>query len=358
MRSDRDEIKQGLKDRIEDLCARLLPDGRVEGRLWVAHNPVTRDFSQSKELKVAINGDVGAWKCWRSGDKGDVINLVAYCLETDFRGAMDWSREFLGLKNMSRQERKSFAEENEKRRLEAEQEARNRLLDRRKAVQRLWDSGEPIMGGSPAAILARRYFADGRGCPLEAIVTLEDETFRVHPALEWWEGAVWERKSKQRRKVSPGPSFPAVISAFRSPTGIVTAVHCTFLDPVKPTKALVADPKKAKLMFGEAMGSVIRISAGQGGPLILCEGVEDGLSLAIGAPEARVWAGGSLAGMSAAPVFLPEISAVFVAADNDWHSRQAQAQLEKALETLEGHGKPVEVMRSAVGKDFNDGMTE
>ena len=32
---EKQEIKEGLKARIESLCAQLLPDGRRQGRLWV-----------------------------------------------------------------------------------------------------------------------------------------------------------------------------------------------------------------------------------------------------------------------------------------------------------------------------------
>ncbi|HBT69028.1 MAG TPA: hypothetical protein DEB63_13330 [Agrobacterium sp.] len=77
-RSDTSEIKQALKDRIEGLCQRLLPTGKREGRLWVSHNPITNDFHQTLELKVALDRDPGAWKDYRTGEKGDVLGLVQY----------------------------------------------------------------------------------------------------------------------------------------------------------------------------------------------------------------------------------------------------------------------------------------
>lgn len=368
MRGDRDEIKTALKDRIEDLCRRLLPDGRREGRFWVAHNPVTGDVAthpKDPTLKVPLDRDPGAWIDWRSGDKGDVIGLVAYCQATDFKGAMEWAREFLGLRSMTAGQRADFTKRNEERRVSAEQAAREKALDRRKAVQRLWDGATSILEESAASAVARRYLADGRGIPLDQVRRLDPTTFRVSPSLEWWGGAQWETRGGRRQKVAPGPKFPAIVSGFRSATGQVTAVHCTFLDPAQPTKAPVDKPK---LMFGDSLGSVIAVSMGpeacahevarEPHPLILCEGVEDGITLAIGIPEARVWAAGSLMHMGAAPVFLPCISAVFVAADNDWKSRTALGQFDQVLEQLQRHEKPVEVMRSAIGKDFNDGMTE
>ena len=108
-RREVEEIKQGLKDRIEDLCRKLLPDGRRQGRLWVSNNPVTGDHKKTPELKVAVTGDKGAWKDWRSGDKGDVLGLVEYLLQTDFKGALQWARDFLGLQRMSIEDRRRYS---------------------------------------------------------------------------------------------------------------------------------------------------------------------------------------------------------------------------------------------------------
>jgi Toprim domain len=111
---------------------------------------------------------------------------------------------------------------------------------------------------------------------------------------------------------------------------------------------------------------VIEVSCGPSGlpfwlcttayPLILCEGIETALSLAIAVPEARVWAAGSLAGMGHAPIGLACISDVTVARDNNHGNPQAQKQLDAALMALEAHDKPLVVMNSHVGDDFNDLM--
>lgn len=368
MKGDRRElelVKAGLKDRIVDLCGQLLPDGRREGRLWVSHNPQTGDAgSHPKDpaLKVALDRDIGAWTDWRSGDKGDVIGLVTHCLGMDFKAALAWSRQWLGLGAMTTPQRADFSARIERRRKDAEARAADQRQARRKAVARLWNAAGPVAADTAEALAVNRYLALGRGVPLGDVPNLDPDTFRAHPALEWWKGARWEQLDGRRRKVAPGPTFPALVSAFRAPTGQVTGVHCTFLDPLAPAKAPVASPK---LMFGDTLGAPIRISDGPScgpdgprdpAPVILCEGVEDGLSLAIGAPEARVWACGALVHMGAAPVWLDEVETIFVAADNDWSSRQAQDQLDQVLAQLEASGKPVAIMRSAVGKDFNDGM--
>ena len=361
--NDTAQIKEGLKARIEGLCVRLLPDGRRQGRLWVAHNPITCDFAQSAEFKVALTRDIGAWKDWRTGDKGDVIRLVEYCQATDFKGALEWARDFLGLRSMSYAERQQFAANAEAARRKAEADGERRRLERMARAERLFMSGFQDRAGSTAEAHARGYFA-ARGCPIDGIANRDRATFRFAADAEYWKRAEYRSENGHSRKVKDGPRFPAVLSAMRAPTGQVTAVHCTFLDPLGPRKLPVGGDENAKMMFGEAKGSMIRISHGPEGeppetavvphPLVLCEGVEDGLSLALAIPEARVWAAGSLSAMASAPVWLPCVSAVIVSQDNDWHSKTAQAQFEAVIEQLAQARKPITTIASHMGKDFND----
>jgi hypothetical protein len=187
---------------------------------------------------------------------------------------------------------------------------------------------------------------------------------RYSAGTEYWKHAEWKRQPDGRMlKVKAGPILPAIHSAFRTATGQVIACHCTFLDPVDPVKArLGADT--AKLMRGEVKGAVIRISHGPEGlppeearqahPLIIGEGIENALSVAIAVPEARVWAAGSLANIGNCPVDLPCVSQVIMAIDNDWENAQAQRQLEQALEALAASGKPLSTMAAHDGGDFND----
>lgn len=363
--NDTAQIKEGLKARIDALCAKLLPDGRREGRLWVAHNPITNDHAKSREFKVALTRDVGAWKDWRTGEKGDVIGLVAYCQATDFKGALDWARDFLGLRSMSWADRQRFAAQAEEARAKAARQAEQARLERMSRAERLWTSGFQDGAGSTAEAHARAYFA-ARGCPIDGIVNRDRQTFRFAADAEYWKRAEYRNENGRSRKIKDGPRFPAVLSAMRAPTGQVTAVHCTFLDPLGPRKLPIGEGENAKMMFGEAKGSMIRISHGPEGeppetavrpyPLVLCEGVEDGLSLALAIPEARVWAAGTLSAMASAPVWLPCVSAIVVSQDNDWHSKTAQAQFDAVIAELVKPGKPLTTIASHVGKDFNDLM--
>lgn len=361
MGGDLDIIKEGLLARAEDLCARLLPDGRPEGgrSRWMAHDPVAGDWKKTPALSVLLTGPRrGSWRAFRGTlgpAKHDLIGLIAYVQQTDTKGALAWARDFLGLKKMSAGDLRDMRAAADVARAQREKQAESDRARTLKRAQELFHSAaRPLVGSD----MAENYFA-ARRVPLHEIRTFAGGNFRFSPATEYWRGQEW----KERRKIKSGPQFPAVHSALRGPSGVVTACHVTFLDPLKAAKAPV-DP--AKLMRGEAAGAVIEIARGatgadywqteRPGDLILCEGIETGMALAIAVPEARVWAAGSITNMGNAPVQLPAIGRVFLARDNNEGNATAQEQLERVVDQLDRAGKPLAVMASHVGDDFNDLM--
>lgn len=364
MKGDLDLIKGQLQDRIREVCQRLLPDGKEEGGQWVSFNPVEGDYLPGRlpALKIRMRGGVvGAWKDWRCGEAGDVVKLVAYLERTDTAGALVWARDFLGIRNMTRADRENMRRVAARQRDDRERQDEARRRKKLAAAGRLFsEKTAPIGAMSPAEIRARAYFA-ARKVPLDLVENLNPETFRFAAATEWWKGAKWENQGGRKFKAAPGPSYPAIHSAMRAWNGEITCCHVTFLDPLKPKKAPV---EPAKLMFGEALGAVIEISTGPGGtpfwqaaepgPLVIAEGIETALSFAVSVPEARVWAGGSLAGIGGAPINLPCVGWVLFARDNNDGNAQAQKQFEKALGQLEANGKRIVVEASHVGDDFND----
>ncbi len=386
MKGDLDIIKQGLRDRMEEACGRLLPGGALEGGQWVSFNPVTGDQKPGRlpALKVRVRGgDVGAWIDWRSGDKGDALGLAAYVLtgsSRNVREALAWARDFLGLQKLTREDqaqlRRVAATRARERDEKAERSRQRRLAtaaalfscagpQRRDVGPAACPHGTFALGsGHPAERHGRAYLA-ARGVDLARIANVNAETFRFSPATEWWKGAAWKNEDGRRWKAEPGPLFTAIHTAMRNPLGHVTACHVTFLDPVLPVKAPVAP---AKLIWGEARGAVIEISTGPSGvpfweadadgiapdPLVVGEGIETAGSFCEPVPEARVWAGGSLAGVMHAPAGLACVDWVLFARDNNAGNPQAQKQFEQALAGLESHGKRVVVKASHVGDDFND----
>lgn len=381
LRSDIPEIRAGLQDRISELCRELLPHGRMESGQWVSYNPrVAGDDRKTPALKVRVTGgDTGAWtdhRNGRDGCKGDVIGLIEYLTGQDTKGALAWARDFLGLKKLSPAERDAmrFAAAKKKQAEEkrAEQKRRWSLAEADRLFFTPAGAGEygpaRTLGtatGNAAEAHARAYFA-ARQAALEKIATLNRKNFRFSAGTEWWKGAQWRTDAAGRRfKEAEGSLYPAIHSAMRSSIGVVSCCHVTFLDPVAPAKAPV---QPAKLMFGEKKFSVIEIATGPSlvpfwqwddatpaGPVIVAEGIETAASLAAElSREARIWAAGDLGNIGCVPAQLPIVSEIYVARDNNAGNAQANRVLERGLEELERHGKPVAVMKSHVGDDFND----
>jgi hypothetical protein len=343
------EIKAMLADRVHDLARELAPRGKRRGVYWLGPSPLRAD-STHDSFAIWLSGAAkGAWKDFVSGDKGDVIDLVA-CLacqagcppSREERGrALAWARDWLGVSGRSPAEARARAVEaraNAARR-EAE-EAAARAAKQRRAFD-LWLSGVAMRDTAGEA-----YFRS-RGVEARAIPHLEP-SLRFKPRLE--------------HPFEPHAG-PAALAKFVAPDGGFAAVHCTFIAADGSGKA---DVGKAKIIFGSFAGAAIRVSRGVSGltvaeaiaagvsePLAICEGVEDALTIAQARPEWRVWAAGSLdnIGNQPAPAC---VSDFLVVADND-AKPAARAALERGLYKLQRHNRPITIAR-ALGnaKDFND----
>jgi DNA primase len=69
-------INAAAMPRMQDICARWLPDGRRAGREWVARNPRRADKSPGS---FKVNLQTGRWSDFATGDRGgDVIALAAF----------------------------------------------------------------------------------------------------------------------------------------------------------------------------------------------------------------------------------------------------------------------------------------
>ena len=361
-----EEVKPQLQARIDDLIAKLFPDAKPTRASSVrVHNPDTGNPDPT--LAIYRRGvKVGGWKDFQTGDTGDVLDLIAHVNGLDRKGALAWAKDFLGLARMSDAERKDALDAAARRRADMERKAQEDEREKIRRVGRLWLKADPLFSDTPADRHARAYMA-ARKCPFEAAPHLDAATFRTLPALEYWELAVWKTVDGKPKKVKQGPELPCLLSAFKAPTGQVMALHITFLHPTEPRKADLPKGKDAKLMFGPVTGCVLRIAHGPDHrdvpqdphELILCEGVEDGLTIAQLWPTARVWVAGSLGHLASVDVSYPFISKVILARDNDTLGGEAEQQFEVAFAALERQGKGVSIARpQPPHKDFNDWLRD
>lgn len=126
----------------------------------------------------------------------------------------------------------------------------------------------------PSAAPAREYFKK-RGIPLNANI----HDVRFHPGLEYWV----DGEEGQEKKVLAGV-YPAIVSAFRSKSGVVVNFHRIFITE-NGDKAPVSKVKKICAPMPGFTGSSITIAKTQSRVLHVAEGVEKGWSIHLATGE-------------------------------------------------------------------------
>ncbi|MAI47435.1 MAG: hypothetical protein CBC34_015820 [Hyphomicrobiaceae bacterium TMED74] len=145
-------------------------------------------------------------------------------------------------------------------------------------------------------------------------------------------------------------SLPAMTALVQRTDGNQLGLHRTFLGPHRPVKSRL-QPSKA--MLGPCKGGAVRLRTGNSG-LIVCEGIETGLSLCGGTEsDFAVWAALSTSGVKG--LRLPEPrqfnASLVVAMDGDLPGRKAGSELAQRAAAA---GWMVETVSAPEGLDFND----
>lgn len=339
-----------LAERIELVVAALHIDVRHTTRRalecfapWDGHH--------KPKLIVELWPIPGKWNEWIGGKWGDAFDLVACVLgngERDRKAAYQWSLEFLGLKRDRDPEWDRRRAEAQARAASRAQAAARELARMRKGALGHWLRAQPLKPGDDGW----RYL-EARGVDLGQLPR-RPRAVRLAMREEW--------RSRAGEVQHVGP---ALASSMTLPDGEMGSLHRIWIDPARPGEKADLNPQRK--MWPDASGCAIRLWRGESGlseaeaaakdlkeTVVVCEGVEDGLSIALIAPELRIVAAGSLPGLTA---WTPPACAgrVIVAADNDWGKSQAQALLDRACARLaDEFSLPVAIARSPEGKDFND----
>lgn len=143
-----------------------------------------------------------------------------------------------------------------------------------------------------------------------------------------------------------GQHFPAMVALVEG--GDSFAVHRTYLRADGSGKAQ-AEP--FKLMLGPCAGGAVCLSQTDG-PLVICEGIETGLSLLSGLlpGPATVWAALSTSGVRSLRL-PPQSGLLTVAADGDAPGREAAHALASRADAM---GWRVSLLPAPEGRDWND----
>jgi len=146
-----------------------------------------------------------------------------------------------------------------------------------------------------------------------------------------------------------GWPFPVMVAGLQDRDDQFSGVLVTYLAADGSGKAPVDPVRKT---YGVLRGSTVRL-APAGERLVMCEGIETGLSVAQACPELPVWC--ALSAMNLARVDVPTcVREIIIAADGDEAGeRAAKAAATKFLR----EGRGVRIARPEPGRDFNDELT-
>lgn len=348
------EIKELLTGLLPGLIHELVPSARREGNVFSAPNP-TRSADGRGSFKVWSNG---AWREYDEPEaygKGDLLDLISYVhghggkTRPARKFAVDWAKKRLGLSDRDPRALAKARREVNARSKEREADEAKRAMRKRIMVRELLDKRVAIHPSAPPWL----YLA-GRGLDLAQLPWVSPCLGYVPSVRHWTSGHTW----------------PAMVSQVLHRDPSLLGLHGTFLEEHEGLwRKVKALGREAKLTLGVVKGGIVPLSLGAHGltlkdaaadgkacDVILCEGIETGLALAIAIPEARVWSCLNMGNMAYAPVDHPAVSRVIAAIENDIKP-QAIRQRESVLEALEAKGKPLATMQPHLGSDFAD-LTE
>ncbi|MBE2191880.1 MAG: toprim domain-containing protein [Alphaproteobacteria bacterium] len=344
---DVSEIARLLADKIDVLVREILPNAKLCGHEWQVGS-VAGEVGGS----MCINNGTrrGVWKDFSGGKGGDALDLVAEVLFAgDKKRAVDWAKSWLGLDNLSPDRLKQVRQEAKKSRDDAQKSARDSAVKRLKIAKAMWLASYPEIGGSPVD-----HYLMNRAIDLGRLPKLP-QALRYAPELE--------HMNHETGEITKWPAMIASITGEVDGKLSIVGVHRTYLAQDNYKVWRKAPVEKPKLTLGNWRGGYIPISRGisgktmkdapEGDVVVIAEGIEDALSIALLYPERRVIASVSIGNMQ--NIELPNaIEKVYIAVDNDHGNKQAEAAISNAIKKFYAEGRDVFTMRSPAGKDFND----
>lgn len=301
-----ERLNATLLPQLPALVKQWLPAGRAAGAEWTALNPRRHD---QRPGSFRVNLRSGRWADFATGEGGgDPVSLYAYLFTGGRQGAA--ARALEGGKIAVRP-------------IDAAKVAKaaNPDADELRRIARaraIYAAAGPIDGPAAAYLISRSLRPDLAGTRLRTAV------------LRY-----------------PGDGeHPAIVAPVMDTSGALKGIQRTFLT-ADGRKLPVRDPK---LSLGRVRGGAIRLVE-PAAELVLCEGLEDGLSLAQELTGACVWSTPG-AGMLAAMCLPPIVSSVIIAADNDAAGEHAAR---RAADRFASEGRQVQIMRpDPAFKDWND----
>jgi len=277
------DLAADLAAHAEEVCREYLSNGRRQGSYWLVGN---LDNDPGRSLFVRLTGPTsgagaaGRWSDAATGQHGDLLDIIREtCRLTDFADVADEARRFLHLP-----------------RPEGRPTTERAAPGSPDAARRLFAIARPIRGTLAESYLAARGIADRS----------RTDCLRFHPTCYY-----------RQDRHSPTETWPALIAAVTDPTGTITGVHRTWLDPDGFTranlgKAPIDTPRRA---MGRLRGGGARFGVATD-ILAAGEGIETVLSVRQALPDLPTIAALSAAHLAAIDL-PPALRRLYVLRDVD-----------------------------------------
>lgn len=338
-----DDLKELANERVLDICAKILPNGRDNCGYWEVGS-IEGEPGQS--LKINLRGATrGLWTDFAAPNgapdrQGNIIQLVA---QVECGGSVGracaWLRHYLGFdRELTLEELGGMKAKATRLAAKAQEDAIARAEKNRRRAHELYLNAEPYVG-TPAEIYLKSRAIDfvGAGLKPPGVIRFRPDVYCA------------ETRSK----------MPAMLASIVHMDGRHLGTHRTWIQPSGKGKATLLEPKKS---IGKFTGGFIPLWKGEhrcsmkdlppGVPIFISEGIEDGLSAVLAKPSIRCIAGVSVSNIGG--LELPVHSPIHILAQRDEKMRAIEA-FGRSVERLQAKGHKVFLIYPPEGvKDYND----
>lgn len=234
------ELKRQLADCAELVCRHYLSAGEKTGNYWRVGDI---DNTPGRSMFVGLSGPhAGHWS--DHDTHGDLLDIIVHH-EGGFGRACRAARLLLGSPQA----------------LTTTRPRREPTNEHLFAARRNFDSAQPLRGTLGARYLASRGITSPRAT----------RALRFLPSAAYRDGEHWQH-------------YPALIGAFTDKEGTFLGILRTYLDPHRPDKASVKDPRRT---LARVAGGAIRFGD-VGDTIAVGEGIETMLSVQAACPKLPV----------------------------------------------------------------------
>ena len=358
------DLEEALRARVDMVVPKLLPRARIHqigGAYWECGSVAGEQGSQMKINRSG--GRQGLWTDFSAPQgtdeySGDMLQLVAAVLfggwssDSGKKNAIAWAKSELGYDDLDPARLATIRAETRVRSEEASAAAAEQEAQRRDSAYAMWRGAVPIAG------TAAEKYLDARGIG-PSVLGKYPGSFRFLPDA-WCQ----VRRGK----------YPAMIAQIIGLDGRFRAVHRTYLDvsagKMGPVTNFKLPPdakgrrKSHKLTLGLYKGGHLPLWKGasaatlreipKGTPVYVSEGIEDGLTVALAMPDARVIAGVALSNMGGLEL-PPQAGPLIFIGQLDPIGGKALEAFEGCVKRQQEAGREVKIIWPQPGfKDFND----